>query len=116
MENIIVVVLLVIIVLVALRATIKRLKGKGGCCSGVGYKPKKKKLKTVIEKKTFYVNGMHCEHCKNRIEESVNCIAGVSATVNLKKNQVLVEYETPVDDASIINQIDEMGYTVTSVL
>ena len=41
---------------------------------------------------------------------------GVSATVNLKKNQVLVEYETPVDDASIINQIDEMGYTVTSVL
>ena len=116
MENIIVVVLLVIIVLVALRATIKRLKGKGGCCSGGGYKPKKKKLKTVIEKKTFYVKGMHCEHCKNRIEESVNCIAGVSATVNLKKNQVLVEYETLVDDASIINQIDEMGYTVTSVL
>ena len=66
--------------------------------------------------KTFYVSGMHCEHCKNRIEEAVNCIVGVSATVNLKKNQVLVEYETPVDDASIINQIDEMGYTVTSVL
>ena len=59
---------------------------------------------------------MHCEHCKNRIEEAVNCIVGVSATVNLKKNQVLVEYEAPVDDASIINQIDEMGYTVTSVL
>ena len=34
MENIIVIVLLVIIVLFALRATIKRLKGKGGCCSG----------------------------------------------------------------------------------
>ena len=36
MENIIVIVLLVIIVLFALRATIKRLKGKGGCCSGGG--------------------------------------------------------------------------------
>ena len=113
MENIIVVVLLVIIVLFALRATIKRLKGKGGCCSGGGYKPKKKQLKTVIEKKSFYVKGMHC---KNRIEESVNRIAGVSATVNLKKNQVLVEYETPVDDASIINQIEKLGYTVMSVL
>ena len=112
MENIIVIVLLVIIVLFALRATIKRLKGKGGG----GYKPKKKKLKTVIEKKTFYVKGMHCEHCKNRIEESVNCIAGVSATVNLKKNQVLVEYETPVDDTSIINQIEKLGYAVMSVL
>lgn len=116
MENIIVIVLLVIIVLFALRATIKRLKGKGGCCSGGGYKPKKKKLKTVIEKKTFYVNSMHCEHCKNRIEESVNCIVGVSATVNLKKNQVLVEYETPVDDTSIINQIEKLGYVVMSVL
>ena len=116
MENIIVIVLLVIIVLFALRATIKRLKGKGRCCSGGGYKPKKKKLKTVIEKKTFYVKGMHCEHCKNRVEEAVDCIAGVSATVNLKKNQVLVEYETPVDDTSIINQIEKLGYVVMSVL
>lgn len=116
MENIIVIVLLVIVVLIALRATIKRLKSKGGCCSCGDYKLKKKKLKTVIEKKTFYVKGMQCEHCKNRIEESVNHIAGVSATVNLKKNQVLVEYETPVDDASIINQIEKLGYTVMSVL
>ena len=53
MENIIVIVLLVIIVLFALRATIKRLKGKGGCCSCGDYKLKKKKLKTVIEKKHF---------------------------------------------------------------
>ena len=115
MENIIVFVLLTIIVLIALRATIKRLKSKGGCCSGGDYKPKKKKLKTVIQKKTFYVSGMHCENCKNRIEESVNRIEGVSATVKLKKNQVLVEYETPVDDAFIINQIEKLGYTVMLV-
>ena len=116
MENVIVFVLLAIIVLIALSATIKRLKSKGGCCSGGDYKLKKKKLKTVIQEKTFYVKGMHCEHCKNRIEESVNHIAGVSATVNLKKNQVLVEYETLVDDTSIINQIEKLGYVVMSVL
>ncbi len=116
MENVVVFVLLAIIVLIALRATIKRFKSKGGCCSGGDYKPKKKKLKTVIQKKTFYVSGMHCEHCRNRIEESINRIAGVSATVNLKKNRVLVEYETLVDDAFIIRQIEKLGYTVMSVL
>ena len=116
MENIIVFVLLTIIVLIALRTTIKRFKGRGGCCSGGIYKPKKKKLKTVVQQKTFYVSGMHCEHCKNRIEDSINSIPGVSATVKLKKNQVLVKYEIPVDDTFIINQIKKSGYTVTSVL
>ena len=116
MENVIVFALLVSIVLIALHSTIKRLKSKGGCCSGSDYKPKKKKLKTVVQKKVFYVNGMHCKHCKNRIEEAINRMEGVCATVNLKKKQVLVEYEAPLDDTSIINQIEKMGYTVMSVL
>ncbi|MFR4756954.1 MAG: heavy-metal-associated domain-containing protein [Evtepia gabavorous] len=35
--------------------------------------------------KTFQVEGMHCEHCKVRVEEAVNDIKGAAGKVDLKK-------------------------------
>lgn len=71
MENFIIICLLIIAVGLAIIPTIRHFKGHGGCCGGSSYKPKKKKLKRVIQKKTFKVEGMHCEHCSNRVMEAV---------------------------------------------
>lgn len=55
MENFIIICLLIIAVGLAIIPTIRHFKGHGGCCGGSSYKPKKKKLKRVIQKKTFKV-------------------------------------------------------------
>lgn len=51
MENFIIICLLIIAVGLAIIPTIRHFKGHGGCCGGSSYKPKKKKLKRVIQKK-----------------------------------------------------------------
>ena len=104
-----------IIVAVGIRSTIKHFKGEGGCCGGGSYKPKKKKLSGVLYRKTFHVEGMHCDHCKNRVEEVVNDIKGVAGVVHLKKGELVVSYAEDVEDALIAARIEKAGYKLTGV-
>ena len=55
---------------------------------------------------------MHCEHCKNRVEEVVNDIKGVAGRVNLKKGELTVFYAEDVSDEVIRERIERAGYTV----
>lgn len=113
MENFIIVAVIVLILGFGIYSTIKHFKGEGGCCGGSSYKPKKKKLKSVLYQKTFKVEGMHCDHCKNRVEEAVNDINGVAGKVNLKCGELVVSYAEDVDDSVIIARIERAGYKVT---
>lgn len=74
---------------------------------------REKKLSKVMYQKSFKVDGMHCEHCKNRVEEVVNDIAGVAGKVSLKKGELIVSYEEEVDDALIASRIEKAGYVIT---
>ena len=56
---------------------------------------------------------MHCDHCKNRVEEIVNDMPGIAGTVDLKKGELVVSYAEDVDDAMIKARIERAGYTVT---
>ena len=103
--------IIAVIVVVAAILSIRHFKGEGGCCGRGGYKPKKKKLKGVKYKKIFKIDGMHCEYCKNRVEEVVNDIKGVAGTVNLKKSELTVSYTEVVDDEVIKTKIEIAGYT-----
>ena len=86
--------------------------GGGGCCGGGGSYRTKKKLSNIIYRKSFQVEGMHCEHCRNRVEEAVNDIKGVSGKVNLKKETLTVSYAEKVSDDIIISRIEKAGYMV----
>ncbi len=112
MENVVILLLLLIAVGLAITPTIKHFKGQGGCCGGSDYKPRKKKLNKAIQKKTFKVEGMHCEHCSNRVTEAVNSISGVSAKVKLKQGIVIVSYADAVEDILIREAIEGAGYKV----
>lgn len=115
MENSIIIAVLAAIVLAAIRTLIKR-AGRKGCCGSSGdYKPRKKKLKTVIATKVFVIEGMHCEKCANRVTEAVNDIPGVAGSVNLKKGIATVSYEREVPDGEIKANIERFGYTVTEI-
>lgn len=109
----IIIVFLVVVVFAGLRSTVKHFKGEGGCCGGSDYKPKKKKLSKVMYQRSFRVAGMHCEHCKRRVEEAVNDIPGVAGVVNLKKNELKVSYETDVDDELIKSKLERLGYSLS---
>lgn len=116
MENIVILVLAAGVILFAAIATVRRFTGRGGgCCGGGGYKIRRKKLDHVVMQKTFLVSGMHCEHCKNRVEEVVNDIHGVSGRVSLRTGELTVSYAQPVDDAVIRRKVERAGYTVTGV-
>lgn len=108
----IIIAILVVALFFGIRATVKHFARKGGCCGSADYKPKKKKLSKVLYQKTFRVEGMHCEHCKARVEEVVNDIQGVSGSVNLKKGILTVSYAEDVDDELIKSKIERVGYKV----
>lgn len=115
MVNYIVIAVLALVVVFSIYSTIKHFKGQGGCCGGGNYKPKKKRLSGVLYQKTFKVAGMHCDHCKNRVEEAVNDIKGVAGKVNLKKGEIIVSYEEEVDDELIQSRIERAGYKVMEI-
>ena len=115
MTDFIIVAIVIVAAGLGIRSTMKHFKGQGGCCGGGSYKPKRKKLSQVLYKKIFYVEGMHCEHCKNRVEEIVNDIANVAGSVNLKKGELTVSYADNVEDELIKARIERAGYSVKKI-
>lgn len=112
MVDIIIIAVIVVAAALGIRSAVMHFKGQGGCCGGGGYKPKKKKLKNVLYTRTFAVEGMHCEHCKGRVEEIVNDIQGTAGQVDLQKGELTVSYAEEVDDSLIIARIERVGYRV----
>lgn len=112
MENFIIICLLIIAVGLAIIPTIRHFKGMVGVVGAVLISQRRKKLKRVIQKKTFKVEGMHCEHCSNRVMEAVNSIPELSAKVKLKQGLVIISYAEPVEDNLIKEAIERIGYKV----
>lgn len=112
MENYIIIGVIAVIILIGVIYTVKHFKGESGCCGGGGYKPKKKKLANVKYQKVFKVEGMHCERCKNRVEEVINDIKGASGKVDLKKGELTVSYAEDISDEVIKAKIERAGYTL----
>ena len=113
MENVIIIGILAVVVVIGIVNTVKHFKGQGGCCGGGGsYKPRKKRLPSTLYQKTFRVEGMHCERCKNRVEEVINDIQGVAGKVDLKKGEVTVSYAEEVADEVIKARIKSAGYII----
>ena len=115
MENYIIIGIIVVIAGFGLSSTIKHFKGQSGCCGCSDYKPKKKKLKNVLDQKTFKVEGMQCEQCEDRVEEEINDIKGVAGKVNLKKGELCVPYAEEVTDEVIKARIERPGYKMTGM-
>ena len=111
-ENIIIIVIILVIAAIGIFNMVRHFKGQGGCCGGGGYKPKKKKLPRVLYRKTFKVDGMHCGHCKDRVEEVVNDIKGVAGSVDLKKGELTVSYAEDVADDLILERVAGAGYVI----
>ena len=110
MTDILIFAVIAAVVVIGVLSGRKHFKGEGGCCGGGSLKLKKKKLKNVKYTKTFAVTGMHCEHCRGRVEEVINDIKGIAGSVNLRKNELTVSYAEDVADEIIISRLQRAGY------
>ncbi|MDU1316689.1 heavy metal translocating P-type ATPase [Anaerococcus hydrogenalis] len=73
---------------------------------------KMKELNKIIVK----VNNMSCNHCKNRVEETLKSIAGIeNAEVNLDEKLANVEYFGSIDEKEIEEKINDAGYEFVGI-
>lgn len=68
-----------------------------------------------MEKRTFAVEGMACEHCKANVEKALMGLRGVKgAAVSLETKSVTVEYDSAnVTPQEMREAVDEAGYEMT---
>lgn len=66
--------------------------------------------------KTIKIEGMMCTHCTGRVNDALNAIDGVSATVSLKDKQAVVNLSKDVADSLLIKVITDAGYKVTEII
>ncbi len=65
--------IIAVILFFAIRYSIPHFKGEGACCGGGGYKEKArkpKKLQNVVATKEIYIEGMKCDSCRIRVQNS----------------------------------------------
>ena len=64
-----------------------------------------------MEKIVINVEGMMCNHCKMHVEKACMSVAGAKeAEANLKKNNVVVKYESEIDKDALVKAINDAGY------
>ena len=112
MQDLIILGILVLVIVIGTVYTVNHFKGKSGCCGGGNTYISKKKLKKVIAKKTFIIDGMTCENCVARVLRYVNDIDGVVGKINLRKKELRVSMEREVSDDEIKAAVTKAGYQV----
>lgn len=115
--NIIIIAILVIIVFFAVKSSIKHTKGEGSCCGGGNDDRAEKKKLTgkKLGEKIIYIEGMHCKHCKNTVEASINSIEGAAAKVSLKKNIAVVSFDRDISDEKLREAVEKAEFKVTKI-
>ena len=118
MGTYIVIAILVVIVFFSIKSSKQHFEGEGGCCGGGGdsVKAKKKKLDgDVVARKIMHIEGMHCDKCKNRVENAINRIDGAAAKVNLKKNIAEVNMTKEIEDDILSSAVEYEDYKVIQI-
>ena len=114
------IVLLIVAVIGAYSVKKYRDNMKFGCCSGGGYKEKKKPVTDQNAEhypftSTLVIEGMTCKNCSTRVENFLNKEEGIWAQVDLKKNTALVRMKAQRTEEELTGIVKRAGYQVTEV-
>lgn len=115
MENLLIILLLLVAVILAgMRA---RKHFHGGCCGSGGniIRDKKTLTEPKLGEKTLLIQGMSCNNCEIRVENALNRLDGVAASVSFKKKRAIVSYSQPVTDQLLKQTVERLGYQVTEI-
>lgn len=115
MQDIIIIIILVCLISFGTYRMWLQLSGRKTCCGGTKERIKTKKLDNIIGVKTVYIEGMHCDSCKNSVTKALNSLDGVSAKVTLPKKSAKVSFSRQIEDDEIIKIIEKRGFKVLSI-
>lgn len=65
--------------------------------------------------KTVNIEGMHCEHCKNRVTRALLGLGIESVEVDLQKKKAKLSGDKDVADAAIKKAVEDIGFAVISI-
>lgn len=64
----------------------------------------------------YTVMGMTCGHCELSVREEVSGVPGVEdVEVSATTGTLIVTSSGPIDDAQVLNAVDEAGYSAVRV-
>lgn len=67
-------------------------------------------------KKALVIEGMSCNHCKMRVEKALSEVAGITGvSVDLASKTAMVEMSQEIEDAVLVNIVDDAGYDLVEV-
>ena len=75
----------------------------------------KEESERFIMKKNIVIDGMMCGHCTGRVNDVLNSIDGVTATVSLENKSAEVTMTKEISNDVFIDAIKNAGYTVVSI-
>lgn len=111
--------ILVAAVTVGVKSYLKKLRS--GCC-GAASEPMVKRVKVKDKDPSHYpyvkalkIDGMTCANCSNRVENALNHLEGVYASVDLMKEEAIVRMKEPLEDQVLKKAVAAAGYTVYKV-
>lgn len=66
--------------------------------------------------KEIGIDGMSCMHCAAKVEKALASLHGVSdAKVILEDKKAIVKLKQEIDDATLKNTVEDLGYTVIDI-
>ncbi|MCR5762380.1 MAG: heavy-metal-associated domain-containing protein [Treponema sp.] len=117
MESVAVYSLLIIVVAVFAIGIFKKIRHGSSCCGT--HESTSKKVKVLDKNPHNYpfcyrltVDGMHCSSCVRNVENALNSIGGVWATVSLEKRSVTVRTKSEMTQKEFMQAINGAGYTL----
>lgn len=66
-------------------------------------------------RRTMSIEGMSCDHCRRRVENALNKLPGIRASVDLSAGKAWVEGGDDVGDDRLIEAVQEAGYPVKAI-
>lgn len=71
---------------------------------------------TKSNKKTISIEGMHCEHCAKKVENTLSSIEGVNKVkVNLSKKEAIITSKSIIDDQTIKDSFKNLDFIITNI-
>jgi copper chaperone CopZ len=66
-----------------------------------------------MDRRTYTVSGMTCEHCVRSVTEEISAIDGVTdVAVDLPTGAVAITSDRPLDEAHVRSAVEEAGYAL----
>ena len=71
---------------------------------------------TKSNKKTINIEGMHCEHCAKKVENTLSSIEGINKVkVNLSKKEAIITSKSIIDDQTIKDSFKDLDFIITNI-